>query len=335
METTARSPPCSTRGWEPRGPDNLDERLELSDEVVDLAERGGDKETALRVRAFHISCLLEAGDVAAADAELQSARQRAEYLRQPRYLWHVTGLRALRALMSGRLDDGERLMEEALEFGRHADERIARHVYAIQLTTLRYSQGRLEELEGTMRAFVDQYPHLHGWRSTLALLYAELGDLPRARSEFEQLAGGGWTEVARDSGWLLTTCRAADTCFKLGDRDAAAVLYDQLRPFAGRNVVLGRVASIAIGSAARHLGQLAAVLERFDDAARHFEDAMRMNRSMGRVLARARRVRLRRGAPRPRRRRARRRARRPRAGVGARDRRDARRWLAPRRAPPR
>ena len=263
------------------GPDNLDERLELSDEVVDLAERGGDKETALRVRAFHISCLLEAGDVAAADAELQSARQRAEYLRQPRYLWHVTGLRALRALMSGRLDDGERLMEEALEFGRHADERIARHVYAIQLTTLRYSQGRLEELEGTMRAFVDQYPHLHGWRSTLALLYAELGDLPRARSEFEQLAGGGWTEVARDSGWLLTTCRAADTCFKLGDRDAAAVLYDQLRPFAGRNVVLGRVASIAIGSAARHLGQLAAVLERFDDAARHFEDAIRMNRSMG------------------------------------------------------
>jgi tetratricopeptide (TPR) repeat protein len=128
---------------------------------------------------------------------------------------------------------------------------------------------------------VDQYPHLRGWRSTLALLYAELGDLTKARAEFEQLAGGDWTDLPRDSAWLLTTCRAADTCFRLGDRDAAAVLYEQLLPFADRNVVLGRVASIAIGSASRHLGQLATVLGRLDEAADHFEAALRINRGTG------------------------------------------------------
>ncbi|MFL5868960.1 MAG: ATP-binding protein [Thermoleophilaceae bacterium] len=263
------------------GPDNLDERTTLSEEVIELAEHAGDKETALRVRAFHVSCLLEAGDMAGSDAELQAARQRAEYLSQPRYLWHVTGLRALRALMAGRLEDGERLMEEALEFGRRADERIARHLYAIQLTTLRYAQGRLEELEETMRTFVDQYPHLHGWRSTLGLLYAELGRTTKARTEFETVGAGGWTDLPRDSAWLLTMCRAADTCARLGDRAAAAVLYDLLLPFGERNVVLGRVASITIGSAARHLGQLATTLGRLDEAAGHFEAALEMNGRTG------------------------------------------------------
>jgi len=263
------------------GPDNLEERTRLSEEVVELAEQAGDKETALRVRAFHVSCLLEAGDMQAADAELQAARQRAEYLTQPRYLWHVTMLRALRCLMSGRLEDGERLMEDALEFGRHADERIARHLYAIQLTTLRYAQGRLEELEETMRAFVDQYPHLHGWRSTLALLYAELGRNAEARTEFETVGAGGWTDLPRDSAWLLTVCRAADTCSRLGDSAAAAVLYDLLLPFGERNVVLGRVASITIGSASRHLGQLATALGRLDEAAGHFDSAIAMNGRTG------------------------------------------------------
>jgi tetratricopeptide (TPR) repeat protein len=249
--------------------------------VVELAEQTGDKETALRVRAFHVSCLLEAGDMAGSDAELHAARQRAEYMRQPRYLWHVTGLRALRSLMSGRLEDGERLMEEALEFGRRADERIARHLYAIQLTTLRYAQARLEELEETMRAFVDQYPHLHGWRSTLGLLYAELGRSAKARTEFETVGAGGWTDLPRDSAWLLTICRAADTCSRLGDRASAAVLYDLLLPFGSRNVVLGRVASITIGSASRHLGQLATTLGRLDEAADHFEAALEMNGRTG------------------------------------------------------
>jgi len=262
-------------------PDNLDERLRLSEEVVQLAERTGDKETALRVRAFHVTCLLEAGDVASSDAELEAARQRAEYLRQPRYLWHVTGLRALRALMAGRLADAESLMEEALEAGRHADERIARHLYGIQLTTLRYAQGRLEELEPIISAFVDRYPHLHGWRSTLALLYAELGRQGRAEAELEMVGAGGWVELPRDSAWLLTLCRAADARSRLGAAEGVETLYELLVPYRSRNVVLGRVASMAIGSAARHLGQLATTLSRFDEAAQHFEAALDMNRRMG------------------------------------------------------
>ncbi len=262
-------------------PDNLDERLRVSEEVMELAERAGDKETALRVRAFHVTCLLEAGDVASSDAELEAARQRAEYLRQPRYLWHVTGLRALRALMAGRLADAESLMEEALEAGRHADERIARHLYGIQLTTLRYAQGRIEELEPIISAFVEQYPHLHGWRSTLALLYAELGRQGKAEAELEMVGAGGWEELPRDSAWLLTLCRAADARAMLGPAQGVETLYELLLPYASRNVVLGRVASMAIGSAARHLGQLATTLSRFDEAVDHFESALEMNRRMG------------------------------------------------------
>jgi hypothetical protein len=56
-------------------------------------------------------------------------------------------------------------------------------------------------------------------------------------------------------------------------------LYEILLPFDGANVIVG--SGIACyGALSRYLGVLAATLERWDDAARHFEDAIAMNTRM-------------------------------------------------------
>jgi hypothetical protein len=52
-----------------------------------------------------------------------------------------------------------------------------------------------------------------------------------------------------------------------------------LSPYPRRNVVCHP--GCAIGSVSRYLGLLATLLERFDDAGRHFEDALEMNEKMG------------------------------------------------------
>ncbi len=262
-------------------PDNLDERLELATEIVSLADRARDAETALRGRTFRVSCLLELGDVTTADAEIETAARLAEELRQPRFLWHTLGLRALRALMSGGLDTAERLADDALAAGRRADPQNADHYHAIQLATLRYGQGRLEEIESPMRSFVERFPNLGTWRCTLALLYSELGREEDARSELERASAGNWAALRPDSTWCVGIARAADACAQLGDSDRAEDLYELLLPFAERNLVLGRVASVSIGSAARYLGLLASTTSDLDRAAEHFEHALAHNAAMG------------------------------------------------------
>jgi tetratricopeptide (TPR) repeat protein len=52
------------------------------------------------------------------------------------------------------------------------------------------------------------------------------------------------------------------------------VLYEELAPYAGQCVV---ITTACLGSVSRSLGQLAAVLERFDDAERHFDQALQIN----------------------------------------------------------
>jgi hypothetical protein len=63
-------------------------------------------------------------------------------------------------------------------------------------------------------------------------------------------------------------------------RHAAAVLYAALLPVAGQVDVLA-VTIASSGSYARPCGTLAACLGRWDDAERHFADAVAMNERLG------------------------------------------------------
>jgi hypothetical protein len=76
-----------------------------------------------------------------------------------------------------------------------------------------------------------------------------------------------------------TMAYLADVCTFLGDKTRADTLYKILLPFAGRNLVVSNGAA-CYGALSRYLGALATTLERWDEAARHFEDALAMNARM-------------------------------------------------------
>ena len=65
----------------------------------------------------------------------------------------------------------------------------------------------------------------------------------------------------------------------LGERSRTAEVYEALLPYAEVNVVAG-IGTLCLGSAARHLGKMAAVLGRRRDAADHFERALEANSSL-------------------------------------------------------
>jgi hypothetical protein len=71
----------------------------------------------------------------------------------------------------------------------------------------------------------------------------------------------------------------AETAAALGDATHAAALHDLLEPYSDRNVAVGW-ASTCTGSAARHLGLLADLLDRRKAAIGYFETALAMNERM-------------------------------------------------------
>ena len=66
----------------------------------------------------------------------------------------------------------------------------------------------------------------------------------------------------------------------LGDATHAAVVYDRLAPYAGRPATAGRAVT-SYGAVDRHLGGLAALLGRRDDAERHLRAAIARNHELG------------------------------------------------------
>ena len=108
---------------------------------------------------------------------------------------------------------------------------------------IRREQGRLEEVEPSVRRFIELYPALVAWRAALALLLVELGRMDEARAEFEALAAAGFDDLPRDANWLIGVTLLAEVCGALGDGERAEALYALLEPYAGRNVVVGRAAT--------------------------------------------------------------------------------------------
>ncbi len=97
----------------------------------------------------------------------------------------------------------------------------------------------------------------------------------------------------RESLWLASLTYLTDACAALGDEAMAALVYPELEPLAGTNVMIGHLVA-CYGAADRYLGMLAATLGESDRAEAHFERAHGAQPGDGRGdLARAHRVRVR------------------------------------------
>src|SRR5262249_22152007 len=118
------------------------------------------------------------------------------------------------------------------------------------------------------------------YRCTLGWFYAQLGKREKARAELERVASNDFKDFRRNVLWLMSIAFAAEISSTVGDARRAKVLYELLLPYSGRNVVPG-YAPVCWGPVSRYLGLLAATLERWEEAARHFEDALTMNARMG------------------------------------------------------
>jgi hypothetical protein len=263
------------------GPDTLEERLELSEELLRLAGGRRDARLELRGRLWRIQDLLEAGAVPAVDVEIEEQARLARALRQPGHLWVAAYLRAMRVLLEGRLEEARGIASEAFAIGQRAQIADAAGVYyGPHLYPICRQRGGAEELEAPIRAISELYHELiPGYRANLAGVLWMVGRLDDARREYERLAERKF-EVPRDHNWLAFQWVLVDLCTAFEDVHGAGLLSDLLRPYAARYVT-GAFAACCGGSVHYPLGRLAALMSRFEEAEDHFEAALEAHARMG------------------------------------------------------
>jgi tetratricopeptide (TPR) repeat protein len=271
------------RAWTLHTPQDLGDRLALADEMVAEAMQARDPEWEMMARSWRCTALLELGEVAAIDIELDRCAVLAREAPVPSHLFRISTLRCTRAMMSGAFDTGATLAEEAYRIGSTIEPENALQTYCAQMLAACREQGLLVGLVDTAEQMVADFPMVPGWRCALAFVNLEAGITDRAGELFDELAATDFRQVPRDLAWLQAHSYLAEVAVALDRPRPAGLLYRSLKPFAGRNVGLYDIASN--GAVDYYLGVLAAATERRTTAIRHLRRAVGFNDRTGQVPA--------------------------------------------------
>ncbi len=269
----------AARYWAIWWPENPAERNPIAAEMLAIVEALGDGERLVDAHLLLFMDYSEASRMTEGRLAVDAVTRMAEELRQPAQRWLGVAPRSLLALLDGDFALAEELIPKMLARRLMPSARDDESAGRMQRFLLRREQGRVgEELE-TVRASVDEFPWYPLHRAALACLLVDIGRDVEAREVFEEMSRDEFRMFYRDSEWLFGICIAAEACALLNDVGAAATLYGQLEPYAGRHAIGHAEGSVA--AVDRYLGLLAATLGRLDDAERHLAASVELNTALG------------------------------------------------------
>jgi tetratricopeptide (TPR) repeat protein len=186
----------------------------------------------------------------------------------------------MRAEMSGRFAEAERLAFESFGHARRANVYDAPRALGAQLLMIRTAQGRVTEIEGGLRESLAAYPDDAAYPALYSVVLAEFGRTEEARERFARFVDAYDPRCDQNRGVTVTILATA--CEPLGDAARAGRLYDAFLPEADR-IVTNVSAWICMGSLHWPLGKLAHARGDAAAAERHFAEAARRNEDIGAV----------------------------------------------------
>ncbi len=267
------------RSYWSRGEGSLQETLDMLAEARDLAEALGESELQTEAMEWRVAGLIALGDLGTARRELTEVHEMAVRMRQPFTMHVAEHYASTLALCFGRLAEAEAAAQRSHEWSRLLSGRAASGIHGIQMFGIRREQGRLAELAAVTRLLADGEQSGSAWRPGLAALLAELGMDEETRRVLTRVRQEGFDGL-RSSLWVASLTYLTDACAAVGDEVLAALLYPELAPLAGGNVVIGHGVA-CYGAADRYLGLLASTLGDHNRGVEHFEQALAVNSEMG------------------------------------------------------
>ncbi len=277
-----------------RVPALLDESLARIADTLERAERVGDPLLLYFTASERASHAGRAGDIDELSRCLEIARCLAERLDEPTLKWNDRAMRATAALIAGDTDRAEQLATEGFQIGAGSGNPDAAAAFAIQRMAVSFQRGTMGDLISLIEEAAAQNPGIPAFTAALALAHAEGNRADGARHLLEEFAATDF-DLPADMLWLIGMVHYAEAAVACRDPGYAAALLDRLAPWADQ---LSFDDIISEGPVSHYVGELVAVLGRYDDADAYFSRAAafneranatffgaRTNLSWGRMLA--------------------------------------------------
>lgn len=258
------------------GLDGVAERLELAARLRKLGTVPGRPEAQLWAHLWRIDGLLPLGQISAVDNELLGLASLVERLGWPLGRWHLLRGKTVRALLSGRFDEAERLATAAGEVAERTQDVSMQDMHYAYLIDIARMTGRFGEHDNELLRVAESIP-IPIVLALMADYRLAAGDSEHAMALFEQLRPGLPT-LARNAPWATIVKIAGELAATFNDRDTATLCYRMLRPYAA---IYPASMSGYPGSIARTLGVIASYLGEHDAADRYLSDAETMERRIG------------------------------------------------------
>lgn len=267
------------RSYWSRGTTSLEEILGMLSEAKDIGQELGNTEIRAEAMAWRVPAFVALSDMESARREVAVLLETAEQTAQPFIIHVAEHYGSALALCDGRLGEAEARARRSREWSLLLSGRDPSGVYGIQMFGVQRELGRLAELAPVVRILAGDEAREGPWQPGLVALLAELGMESEARRELSRLVADG-LDPFRESLWLAALAYLADAAAALGDEEVAALVYPELEPLGGANVMIGHLVA-CYGAGDRYLGMLATTLGEWERAEEHFERGMELNRRMG------------------------------------------------------
>ena len=269
-------------------PSSALDRLETGREIVELAGSAGDSARELRGLFWRFVALMELGRVVEAEGVLAEYERLAEVAGDLAASAMAVARRAMLAILRGRFAEGDRLADQFVAVAHRCGLPDAEAVFSTLKGTIvvkeRGDRDWAAEAVVVLMSYARRYPgHFH--EATAGAIMAWLGRTSEASLELERCL----PSLLQASGprWLGSMADLAVVAALVEDTESAAVIRAALLPYSPRLAVFGG-AVICLEPVAHFLGMLEFTLGMNEDALRHFEEAIRMEQTIGALPHQAR-----------------------------------------------
>ncbi len=256
------------------GPDAMAEMLATSFDVDRIATANGDDALAIRAAQIRMNASLALGELREAQQAARIAALLAQRLRQPEFerlplMWDAFG-----AMLEGRFDDGEQIVNQltkVLADGRHSQ--TSSMVGALLMPALLF-RGQYDVLYAVMKGLRVPYRE-----ALLAWFAAESGELDRAREHLDQAESVAQIEADRNWSWWQAIVATANASARCGDTARLRTVRAAIAPWARQHAAAGLVTYL--GSGHHHLGVVERALGDLDAAVGDLTAALQAHRAIG------------------------------------------------------
>jgi RecA/RadA recombinase len=263
--------------WDPAG---AGDRLETATALIQLGRAAGDE---VRERAglfWRFVALMELARVGEAEVALGAFERAADAAGDAEALAMALSRHAMLAMLRGRFDVGSELMAEFSARARQIGLPDAERLESAVLAAVKIERGSVREWEAgreQISVVARRFPG-HLYEATEARILIALGRRAEAAAELERLLPQAL--AASGPRWLGAMTDLSAVAAEVGNRAAAAQLYEAVLPYAERLVVWGG-ANAVNGPASYFLGLLANRLGMPDRAIAHLESAIGLAEGIG------------------------------------------------------